>query len=223
MKDNRDNEINAERTQVSESAGKNKKDQLLSKAGKLLLAFGILFILSALILFFYNIWSNSQKTENAARAISHLEEVIALNSKEDHSEYKLVPEKEMPTEEVNGIRYCGLLKMTDLDFVEPVQELWPEHSDPVPARFSGTAYQPGFMIGASNDSILLPILQSDGTGTLLFTDLYGNEFEYRFYDRFTIYDYQFDSLEENKADLILFVPYDDQWLVVLGEKISPES
>lgn len=223
MKDHHDNHNNADEIRVSESAGKSRKDQLLSKAGKALLGFGILFILSALILFFYNIWSSSQKTENAARAVSHLEEVIALNSEEDHSEYRLVPEKEMPTEEVNGIRYCGLLKMTDPSFVEPVQEFWSEQSDPVPARFAGNAYQPGFMIGASNDSILLPVLQSDGTGTLLFTDLYGNEFEYRFYDRFTIYDYQFDSLEENKADLVLFVPYDDQWLVVLGEKISPES
>lgn len=185
---------------------------------KILFGLGVLLILAAAGLFIYTQYSGYRTDEKGQKAVSVLREQIAEHGTEN-TDYLLVPEKEMPVMEVDGIKYCGILEIPSLQCVQPVREDWDSSLPDLLARYSGTVYQPDFRIGTPDGSLLLNVFQKAAVNEdLRFTDLDGNVFEYKIMDSFTIFDYQFEQFDERAFDLCVMIPFEDQWQILLCVK-----
>lgn len=95
-------------------------------------------------------------------------------------DYVREPEAEMPTRQIDGADYIGILEIPQLDLVLPVIDQCTESNLKLaPCRYTGSAYQPDFVICAHNYAAHFGSLSNLGLGDLVtFTDLEGKVFSY---------------------------------------------
>ena len=138
---------------------------------------GLLLLSAALLLTLYNIWDSHRAGEAAQEAASSLKTMLSApvestqvptasepelptqtpeaTEEEVQTEPEETPlpyqQREMPTMELNGYDYIGVLEAPSLELTLPVMDRWDyERLKISPCRFSGKVYEDDLVICAHN-------------------------------------------------------------------------
>ncbi len=149
------------------------------KKGTIFIVMGLLLIVSALSLTFYNIYDSERAEQVAKETVVEIEKKIPDVPDKDFSPV-LYPDREMPTTEIYGYRYIGILEIPDLNIKLPVMEEWDYNRLNISACcYSGSLYKDDMVIAAHNYQSHFGGLSHLGVGSkVIFTDIEGNVFNY---------------------------------------------
>lgn len=114
--------------------------------------------------------------------------------------------REMPTMEINGYKYIGILDVESMDISLPVMEEWDyDRLKVAPCRFAGNVYDDDLVICAHNYATHFAPLKYAPIGTQVkFTDAEGTEFYYEIVDFDTIGPNDVEGMIYGDWDLTLF-------------------
>lgn len=156
-----------------------------------LTAAGLLLIAAALFLTAHHIWrawSAGQSAKEAARQVvrqtpPHRKAVLERERPELEPNPPLAspdPEREMPTVEVDGNQYIGMLDIPALGLSLPVMDMWSDAKLKLaPCRYQGSAYRDDLIIAAHNYRQHFGSLKDLKVGDeVVFTDVEGSVFFY---------------------------------------------
>lgn len=138
---------------------KNKR-----KGGAIFIVGGLLLLAAALFLTGYNLYDEYRAGAVANRVLNVLQQQTSEGSSNDMQmpenslpdqaelpDYILNPDMEMPTEEVEGDDYIGVLEIPSLEISLPVMSEWSYPKlKTSPCRYSGSAYTGNLAIAAHN-------------------------------------------------------------------------
>lgn len=182
--------------------------------GNCFICVGLLFIAAALFLANLNVLEEKKAKQVSEQAFEILEEKIVVDTKEYQEnieesvipDYQLNPNMDMPTEEVDGRSYIGILRISSLNLELPILDTWDYDSlKTAPCRYSGSAYTDRFSICAHNYRSHFGRINEMHIGDrLTFTDIDGNEFCYEVIDIETISATDTEILQEGEGNLFLF-------------------
>ncbi len=175
------------------------------KTGAVLIGIGIFLIVAALTLVGYNIWDDHR----AQTAVDSVIEQLSPETPDDSAaipDYLLDPTRDMPTVEIDGYRYIGVLSVPSLELELPVMETWDyERMKISPCRYSGTAYLNNLVICAHNYASHFGRLKNLSPGdTVIFTDMDGNLFSYEVSQIETLSGTAISEMQSGNWDLTLF-------------------
>ena len=121
-------------------------------------------------------------------------------------DYLLDTEMEMPSEEIDGRSYIGVLRLPTLGLELPVLGEWSDSgSRAAPCRYSGSAYLDNMVIAGHNYSGHFGTLKNLAPGDALsFTDIDGNVFSYTVVELETLPPYAVEEMTSGDWDLTLF-------------------
>ena len=172
---------------------------------------GILAFLAGGLYGAWNLYRGYRAGKLSGDILKEVDKEIAQNEdkyKDEVPEWKLFPNMEMPTKEINGYKYIGKIIIPDLDLDLPVMADWSYPKlDISPCRYSGSAYLDN-MILMSHD---YPqhfgrtyTLQQGAKAT--FIDVKGNVFEYELTNVEELFPTDLDILikESDEYDLTIF-------------------
>ena len=161
------------------------------KAGIALITAGSLLLAAALLLVGYNLADEYRAGKAAEHVLEVLQQQIPTQeerkAREDAAleqtelpDYVLNPDMEMPTQEIEGNDYIGVVDIPSLGLSLPVMSEW---SYPklklAPCRYYGSAYTGCLTIVAHNYRTHFGLLREVLVGTqVLFTDVKGRQFSY---------------------------------------------
>ena len=162
------------------------------KKGTFLISIGLLLLAAALCLTGYNIFeaksaekASSDALEAILDGIAEQEETNAYEGDVEYPEYEEIPfyerfpEKEMPTVEIDGYRYAGILEIPALELRLPVmggQWSYPKLRK-APGLYGGSVYRDNMVVAAHNYSSHFGRLKNLDMGSeIFFTDVEGNIF-----------------------------------------------
>ena len=163
--------------------------------GTLLIALGILLVLTAAVMTGNHFRSQQKAGEEAQAALEALEipepvvettpdipDIPGKPAQIPH--YQLNPEMGMPEKEVDGIAYIGTLEIPVLELCLPViSATTGAHLQIAPCRFTGSAYLDDLVVGAHNYAAHFGRLSSLSYGDVVkLTDMDGNRFVYQVAD-----------------------------------------
>ena len=172
------------------------------KKGTIFIVIGLLLIVSALSLTFYNIYDSERAEQTAKQTVVEIEKNLPDIPDRDFSPI-LYPDREMPTTEIDGYRYIGVLEIPSLAVKLPVMEEWDYTRLNISAcRYSGSFYKDNMVIAAHNYQSHFGRLSQLGIGSeIIFTDIEGNVFEYEVIWNEVLNPNQTDDMmEENEKD-----------------------
>lgn len=201
----------------------------MRKIGCFFTATGILLLSASILLCFYNMWDTKRANETAAVALEILvsknsqlsakegtleqnptEQAMQnygeLGEEEAIPDYQLNPAMEMPVQEANGQLYIGVIDIEDISVSLPVTSEWDYQKLKIaPCRYSGSAYQTGFVIMAHNYAGHFGKLDTLAYGSrVTFTDVDGNTFEYKVADIEVLERTDVEEMKSDAWDLTLF-------------------
>ena len=205
----------------------------MHKKGSVLIAMGLLLLAAALLLTGYNIWDGMRADAAAQSAVKELRSLIPSAQTEETEPPAAAPESfppaeetspaaseetepteptapdmsgDMPTVELNGYRYIGMLEVPSLELTLPVMEQWDyDRLNISPCRFSGNVYQDNLVICGHNYPHHFQPLKYVPIGTQLkFTDAEGNDFYYAVTSIETIGPNDVQAMTTGDWDLTLF-------------------
>lgn len=183
--------------------------------GSILMAGGLLLIAAALSLTCHNIWEERQAEASASAALLQIRPELPGNEpvpglSEDIQEavipdYLLNPEMEMPTEEIDGQEYIGVLTIPVLELELPVISKWSYSRLKIaPCRFEGSAYLNDLIIAAHNYKSHFGRLKNLLPGdAVTFTDADGHVFSYTVAETETLGKNDLEELRNGVWDLTL--------------------
>lgn len=179
-----------------------------------LIALGLLLIAAALFLTGYHLWDGARAEQSARQAVRRLEALTPVLPAEDSAppqevevpDYVLDPEREMPEEEVDGVRYIGTLRIPALDLELPVVSQWSYAGLRLaPCRYAGSAYRDDLVIAAHNYRGHFGGLHRLAPGdAVTFTDLDGNVFHYEVAGLETLLSTAVEEMTSGEYALSLF-------------------
>lgn len=198
---------------------KNRK-----RMGNLLIAMGLLLVLAALLLVTRNRWEEREGGEEASHILTVLQEEIpqaetgpsepaeeeapAEEEPEEAElpEYILNPDMEMPTQEIEGNAYIGVLEFPSLGLSLPIMSEWSYSKLKIaPCRYSGSVYTGSMTIAGHNYSTHFgPICNLAVGDEVIFTDVEGNRFTYRVQALETLEPTAIEDMLSDEWDLSLF-------------------
>lgn len=175
-----------------------------NKRGKFLIITGLLFIIAALVLTGYNLIEAKRAEEASYKIADYLADFISEGKVV--SKYEIDPNMEMPTMEVDGIEYVGLLTIPDLQLTLPVINEWSYNALTIaPCRYTGTAYKNNLVIAAHNYTSHFGNLKKLQEGAeVRFTDMNGNIFKYEVASLETLEATAVEEMTDSQWDLTLF-------------------
>ena len=164
---------------------------MASARHKVLTGGGLLLIAAALFLTAYNLREARLAAQTAEEALQQLETSAPI-SKQEHKvqvlpepepavpDYVLDPDMEMPTQEVDGNRYIGVLEIPSLDLELPIISQWSDARLKIaPCRYLGSAYLNDLIIAGHNYKKHFGGLHNLTEGDeVIFTDMADNRFAY---------------------------------------------
>ena len=183
----------------------SKKRQRRRKSGSLLIAIGMLMLLSAAILTSLNFIEDGQAGEAAGNALEQLllaerdaRDAARRASSDTVSEESpaadsggitldpvylndntSTPEGEMPVIEIDGYDYIGVLQIPSLDLTLPVISDWSYPALQIaPCRYEGSAYGGMVIAGHNFDSHFGNLSRLEPGDEIRFIDLSGHTFTY---------------------------------------------
>ncbi len=121
-------------------------------------------------------------------------------------DYVLDPSMDMPVQTVGSIDCVGVLYIPSLGIELPIiNELDYEYLRIAPCRYSGSAYTDDFVIAAHNYSTHFGQIHNLSIGhRIVFTDLSGNEFQYKVCDIQELEETAVEEMTTGDWDLTLF-------------------
>ncbi|MCI8341851.1 MAG: sortase [Firmicutes bacterium] len=150
---------------------------------------------------------------NAAKSTFVITDHVNLMTKpnertkdENIPSYILTPEMDMPTVEIDGNLYIGVLCLPSLELSLPVMSDWSyEKLKLSPCRYAGSAYSNDMIVAAHNYQSHFGGLKNLNVGDeVKFTDVEGNEFLYSVEKIFQLDSNEIDEMESGEWDLTLF-------------------
>lgn len=175
--------------------------------GKMMIASGVCLILAAAGLW----WHNQLESERAGEAATDALAELSMNCTEAKPPAETFAEElgiqsEMPTREIDGIHYLGILEIPVLGLELPVISSWSEgNAEMAPCRYSGSVYSGDFIICAHNYKSHfgnLPSLEPDDD--VIFTDVDGNRFSFQVAELEVLDGTDLEQMETGEWDLTLF-------------------
>ena len=189
---------------------KHKKGTGLTAAGLLLIA-GARFFSGHHIL---QAQSSGQSSKEAAQQVVRQTPVsqstdFERERREKESDAPLEspdPEREMPTVEVDGNQYIGMLDIPALSLSLPVMDTWSEAKLKLaPCRYLGSAYQDNLIIAAHNYRQHFGNLKDLKVGDeVVFTDVEGSAFFYTVAETGTLDGSAVEEMRQGDWALTLF-------------------
>ena len=147
------------------------------KKGAVLVALGVLLLLSAAGLSAFNVWDADRAGEAAQTVLKDLDQQIPVLEELDLPEelipdYLLNPKMDMPTQEVDGRKYIGRIEIPVVEMSLPVMDSWSyENLREAPCRYKGSAYLDDLILAAHNYTRHFgPISQLVPGDEVIFTD-----------------------------------------------------
>lgn len=196
----------------------------MKNKGKFLIITGLLLIAAALFLTVYNLYDEVRARRSVMEIMACIEADIPANPSTEPLEipeeanttasleevevpdYLLNPDMEMPTENINGIDYIGILRIPALELELPVISEWSYPRLKIaPCRYIGSAYQDDLIIAAHNYNSHfgnLKNLREGDTATL--TDMDGNVFTYEMAELEILQPTDIEGMDSGEWDLTLF-------------------
>lgn len=155
----------------------------------LLIGGGLLLIAAALCLTIYNQMKGQWAAQASEQALQKLEASVSSTAPASRTEevpdpprpaYLSDPDVEMPTREVDGNLYIGILEIPALELKLPIISEWSDaRLDVAPCRYTGSAYQNNMIIAGHNYKQFFGSLSELANGDeVIFTDIEGNRFQY---------------------------------------------
>lgn len=168
------------------------------------MALGALLILAALALTAYNLLDDARAGRAAATMANQLAQRI--DGLDSSGSSLPGPDASMPTLELDGRTFIGLLEIPDLDLALPVQDKWSEASSRYsPCRYEGSAYAGDLIIAGHNyRSHFGPLGRLSVGAKVRFTDVAGHVFTYRVTGIETIDGHDIEGMRAGTWDLTLF-------------------
>jgi sortase A len=182
------------------------KNSLKNKIGAILTLCGVLMLVSALVLVFYNICEDDMAGNAADKAVQGINKVLDNTDTDTSPLYKMYPEMEMHTLELDGNQYIGRLDIPDLGLSLPVMSKWSyTNLRTSPCRYSGSAYLGDLVIAAHNFKRHFGNIKNLSLGsTVVFTDISNNRFEYTVSDIEELSPSAVEDLQSDERCLTLF-------------------
>lgn len=151
------------------------------RKGVFQMTFGLLLLAAAFLLTGYNIYESKKAESTSAYAVREMRKAIENTDAEVNPLYEKIPDIVMPTFELDGERYIGILEIPALGLCLPV--MGGEWSYPklrsAPCRYTGSVYKDDLVIAAHNYSTHFGRIKDLVSGTdVTFTDVDGNIFYY---------------------------------------------
>ena len=161
-------------------------DKKKNKKGTLLMYVGLLLIAAALVLVLYNVW-DANRAEKASKAIVDKLEAEIPDGQPDQLNYSDF-NKEMPTKEIDGYDYIGILDLPTLGLHLPVMASWDyDRLSISPCRYTGSYYLDDMVICAHNYvKHFSPIKWIDIGADVYFTTVEGVVYHYQVSNRETL-------------------------------------
>lgn len=191
-----------------------------NRKGSLLIALGLVLITAALVLAAWNIVEADRAARASLEAVEKLEQLIPTQPEPepdttDPAETEPTqpgfsiedyPGREMPTWEVNGYRYIGILEIPAAGLKLPIMEDWDEERLKIaPCRYSGSLYQDDLVISGHNYGKHFSAIRWQKIGTeVIFTDADGHVFRYEIVEYETLQPHQVEEMITGDWDLTLF-------------------
>jgi sortase A len=185
-----------------------------NKKGNIFITIGLLLIAAALLLTIKNVCENakakSASDEVLDSLVSEIEDdkdnSINNNTIDSQPLYKTNPDMDMPTVNVNGNGYIGVLKIPTLGLALPIKgDFSYKALKSAPCRYKGSVYTDDMVIAGHNFSSHfgnLKKLKLDDEVT--FTDGDGNVFEYVVSDVIQLDGRDVDGMLDGEWDMTLF-------------------
>lgn len=186
-----------------------------NKLSSLFTVVGLLLLLAALALAVYNVLDNRRAMKASGEAGAALSQTIVETVENKTAEelgpeilpdYVNHPDVEMPTKEIDGKLYIGMLKAPSVNLELPVlSEYTQADLEIAPCRYYGSAYKDDMVITAHNyPSHFGPLRELQLGDEIIFTDVDGNEFHY-IVERFqTLRSTDVEEVKNSGYDLSLF-------------------
>lgn len=152
----------------------------MTKGAKVFTAVGIVLIAAALCLAGYNLWSDANAQSSVQAVVDRLENEIP-EPVDALPDYILDPNIAMPTKNIDGVDYIGILYIPALELELSVAADWSyTQLRTTPCRYSGSAYLGDLVICAHNYSSHFGEIKHLSAGDeVVFTDADGNVFCYK--------------------------------------------
>lgn len=186
------------------------------KAGTILITAGSLLLAAALILVGYNLVDEYRAGKTAEHVLEVLQQQMPAheeqNAQEDAAQeqtelpdYVLNPDMEMPTQEIEGNDYIGVVDIPSLGLSLPVMSEWSYSKLKIaPCRYHGSAYTGCLTIVAHNYRTHFGLVRDLPVGTqVFFTDVKGRQFSYEVSDVETIEATAIEDAVSSEWDLTL--------------------
>lgn len=175
------------------------------KKGTVCMSIGALLLLAAMLLTIFNIIEAKNAERASKKVLPELEETIQ-SAREHLWEEEMNPDREMPTVEIDGYRYIGILEIEAIDLTLPVMEEWDYTRLKIaPCRYAGSIYQDNMIIAGHNYAKHFSPIKNLPQGTeICFTDVEGNEFHYTLEWIDVLEGNQTEQMLEGDWDLSLF-------------------
>lgn len=186
------------------------------KKGSVLMMGGLLLMAAALFLNCYNRWEGRQAEASASAALIQILPKISRTEEPDTDpedtqqtptpDYLLSPGMEMPTMEIDGQYYIGILSIPALALELPVMDGWSYAQLKIaPCRYAGSAYLDDLVLAAHNYQSHFGMLKNLSLGdTVTFTDMDGNVFRYEVAALEILASTAIEEMTTKEYDLTLF-------------------
>lgn len=188
------------------------------RAGLILVIIGAVLIISALLLFAYNMWEDANAGSEAEDILGEVQTAITEGKVEDgESDDEEVPP--MPVTNVNGYDYIGYLGIPDLNLELPVMNDWDYNRlKKAPCRHFGSTYSDDLVIAAHNYNGHFGRLSELEIGaTITFTDVEGVVSTYTLAEHMKVGPYDVELIRDSEYDLVLYTcTYGGQARVAVG-------
>lgn len=182
--------------------------KMKAKKGTVFILIGLLLIGVALSLVVYNLWYSAKAEKVAKETIVKIEKIIPDEPDKNFSP-ELHPDREMPTTEVDGYDYIGVLEIPELSIKLPVMAGWNYSLLNIsPCCYSGSVYKNDLVIAAHNFYSHFGGLGQLSVGSkVVFTDIEGNVYNYS-----VVWS---EILQPNQTEQMVQEKEDDQWDLTL--------
>lgn len=188
----------------------------------LLMTAGLLCVFAAVGLIAYNMLDEKRASDALESNVTQLDDIIRANketeeeriqeiTQKDPSEtvvpdYILAPEYGMPTQEMDGYEYVGLISIPRFGTRLPIISQWSYPALKVsPCRYSGSAYTDDLILCGHNYTVHFgPIKNLREGDEVVFTDMVGNEFRYAVVEVETLQPSTLKTVGTGGYDLTLF-------------------
>lgn len=186
---------------------------MMRRKGNRMIALGLLLIAAALFLIVWNMREAAEAGTMAKNVLDKMSDAQSESTALDGNpaddevpDYILNPNMEMPTETIERNKYIGILEIPTLGLKLPVMSEWSYPGLKIaPCRYAGSAYLNNMVIAAHNYYSYFGYLNSLSPGDgVTFTDVDGNEFQYKVVEIETISSYGIEEMTSGEWDLTLF-------------------